>query len=54
MTLTKNDLRGRLCDVDEVVLLDALGVTSEMLVERFDDLIDEYYEKLTELVDWED
>ena len=54
MTLTKNDLRSRLCDVDEVTLLDAFGLTSEMLVERCDDLIDEHYEKLIELVDWED
>ena len=53
MALTLNDILDRLRQLDEVELLDILGVNSDMLVDRFADLIEEQLDKLEETVDWE-
>ena len=53
MSLTLNDILDRLRQLDEVELLDILGVNSDMLVDRFADLIEEKLERLEEAVDWE-
>ena len=54
MALTLNDILDRLRQLDEVELLDLLGVNSDMIVERFIDLIEEHIDKLELEVDWED
>ena len=53
MALTLRDILDRLKQLDEVELLDILGVNSDMLVDRFADLIEEKLERLEEIVDWE-
>ena len=53
MTLTFNDTLDRLRQLDEVELLDLLGVNSDMIVERFIDLIEEQIDKLEIEMDWE-
>lgn len=46
--LTLNDVKERLSRYDEVTLLEVLDVSSEELVDRFEDLIEEHYEELAE------
>lgn len=53
MSLTLNDILDRLRQLDEVELLDILGINSDILVDRFADIIEEKLEQLEELVDWE-
>jgi len=48
MTITVEELCEKLKSWDEVILLDALGLTSEDLVERFQDIILAKYEQLIE------
>lgn len=49
--LTLNDVKERLSKYDEVTLLEVLDVSSEELVDRFEDLIEEHYEELAEELD---
>jgi hypothetical protein len=51
--LTLTEVMERLKDIDEVELLEALGITSEDLVDRFSDVIEDKLEKIQTLVDWE-
>ena len=53
MALTLNDILDRLRQLDEVELLDILGVNSDMLVDRFTDLIEDKIDKLEIEMDWE-
>jgi len=46
MPLILNELLSHLERWDEVYLLERLGITSEMLVERFSDLIEERFDSL--------
>ena len=50
--ITFEELKERLKQLDELTLLDLLGVTSEELVEKFEDTIEEdfdyYYEQVKE------
>jgi len=46
--LTLEDIKERLCHYDELTLLEVLNVSSEEIVERFDDLILEQYEELAQ------
>ena len=48
VAITFHELKERLKQVDEVSLLEVLGLTSEDLVERFDDIIETRYEELQE------
>jgi hypothetical protein len=41
MSLTLNDIKERLIQIDEITLLEILEINSEMLVERFIDLIED-------------
>ena len=54
MALTLNDILDRLRQIDEVELLDMLGINSDMIVERFIDLIEEQIDKLEIEMDWEE
>ena len=54
ITLTLPELKERLKRLDEISLLELLGVTSEDLVESFDDVIDTNYLQLLKEVDWEE
>ena len=54
ITLTLPELKERLKRLDEISLLELLGVTSEDLVESFDDIIDANYLQLLKEVDWEE
>ena len=46
MAITFHELKARLKQIDEVSLLEVLGLTSEDLVERCSDLIEDQYEIL--------
>jgi hypothetical protein len=52
MPLTLEELKEKLAEqIDEITLLDILGITSYDLVERFEDLIEDKFEKLEKEVD---
>jgi hypothetical protein len=51
MALTFSELLEELYYVDEVTLLEVLGITSEELVNKFVDKVEEYQEDLRELID---
>ena len=48
MSLTLVDLKEKLKQLDEISLLEVLNIDSEMLVERFEDLIEERFDRLEE------
>lgn len=52
MPLTLEDLKDRLRRVPEVDLLELLEITSEELVDRFGDRIDEKIDYLEEDLEW--
>jgi len=51
MALTFEEIKERLKRLDEVTLLEVLNISSEDLVERFDDLIESKQEELEEDLD---
>jgi hypothetical protein len=51
MALTLTDIAERLKQLDEITLMEVLGVSSEDLVERFVDRIEERFEQLEEDLD---
>ena len=53
MSLTLREILERLKQLDEVELCDILGISSEDIVERFLDLIEEKIEALELTVDWD-
>ena len=53
MALTLREILERLKSLDEVELCDILGLSSEDLVERFVDVIEEKMDTLEIEVDWE-
>ncbi len=53
MALTLREILERLKSLDEVELCDILGISSEDIVERFIDLIEEKIETLELTVDWD-
>lgn len=55
MALTLEELKEKVKEqINEVDLLEILEVTSEDLVDRFDDIIEEKYDILIEIVDVRD
>ena len=52
MALTLREILERLKSLDEVELCDILGLTSEDLVERFADVIEDKMDKLEIEMDW--
>ena len=54
MSLTLTDLFDRLKQWDEVELLDVLGITSEEIVERFNDIIEEKFDILEKTLNWDE
>ena len=54
MALTLTDLFDRLKQWDEVELLDILGITSEEIVERFNDIIEEKFDMLEKTLNWDE
>lgn len=54
MALTLTDLFDRLKQWDEVELLDVLGITSEEIVERFNDIIEEKFDMLEKTLNWDE
>lgn len=53
MALTLREILERLKQLDEVELCDILGISSEDIVERFIDLIEDKLDTLEITVDWE-
>jgi hypothetical protein len=51
--LTLTEVVERLKELDEIDLLEALNITSEDLVDRFSDVVEDKIDKLQQLVDWE-
>jgi hypothetical protein len=52
MPLTLEELKEKLAEqMDEITLLDILGITSYDLVERFEDIIEDKFEKLEREID---
>lgn len=57
MSLTLEEIKERLKKLDETSLLELLNITSDQIVERFEDLIEEredYFIRDLEEEDWED
>ncbi len=48
MAITLTELKEKLKTLDEIVLCEVLDITSEELVERFDDIVEEKYDELVE------
>ena len=46
MSLTFHELKERLKQIDEISLLEVLDISSEDLVDRFEDLIDAKYDQI--------
>ena len=46
MAITFHELKARLKQIDEISLLEVLGLTSEDIVERCSDIIEDQYEIL--------
>jgi hypothetical protein len=53
MYLTFNELLERLRQLDEITLVEELGLTSEDLIDRFSDVIETKQDKLKLIVDWD-
>ena len=53
MYLTFNELLERLRQLDEITLVEELGLTSEDLIDRFSDVIEIKQDKLKLIVDWD-
>ena len=51
MALTIHDLKDRLKQINEIYLLELLEISSEDLVERFIDLIEDNFDKLEKEVE---
>ena len=51
MALTFSELIEELYNIDEITLLETLGLTSEDLVNKFIDKIEEHQDMLRELID---
>lgn len=49
--LTLQEVKERLCQYDELTLLEILDVSSEELVDRFEDIVEAQYETLVEELD---
>ena len=46
--LTLQEVKERLCQYDELTLLEILDVSSEELVDRFEDIVEAQYDTLVE------
>jgi len=53
MYLTFNELLERLRQLDEITLVEELGLTAEDIVDRFSDVIEFKQDKLKQIVDWD-
>ena len=52
--LTFNEVKERLKSLDEITLLELLGITSEDIINRFDDVIEDKIDQLTQQVEWDE
>lgn len=52
--LTFNEVKERLKSLDEITLLELLGITSEDIINRFDDFIEDKLDQLTLQVEWDE
>ena len=53
MYLTFNELLERLRQLDEITLVEELGLTAEDIVDRFSDIIESRQDKLRQIVEWD-
>lgn len=51
MTMTLEELKDKLREVEETDLIDILGVTSDQIVDAFTDLIEDKFDKLEQVVE---
>lgn len=51
MTYTLEELKEKLIRFDEIILLELLEISSEEIINRFEDLIELNYEKLSKEVE---
>lgn len=54
MTLTLEEIKERMKRWDELAILEELSITSEDLIDRFSDMIEDKVDYLEELVNWEE
>jgi|Wag4MinimDraft_6_1082665.scaffolds.fasta_scaffold00071_16 hypothetical protein len=54
MALTIPEIQERLKRLDEFTLIEELNISSEDIVDRFSDIIEEQADRLEKLIDWED
>ena len=53
MHLTLPEIAERLKQIDEITLLEILGITSEDIVDRFGDIIEDRADSLQQHIDWD-
>lgn len=53
MHLTLPEIAERLKQIDEITLLEILGITSEDIVDRFGDIVEERADSLQQHIDWD-
>jgi hypothetical protein len=53
MHLTLPEIAERLKQLDEITLLEILGVNSEDIVDRFSDIIEDRADSLQQYIDWD-
>jgi len=53
MYLTFNELLERLRQLDEITLVEELGIKAEDLVDRFSDVIESKQDQLRMIVEWD-
>lgn len=53
MHLTLPEIAERLKQLDEITLLEILGVNSEDIVDRFGDIIEDRADSLQQYIDWD-
>lgn len=49
--MTLVELKDKLAEIEETALIDLLGVTSDQLVDRFEDIIEDKFEQLENQVE---
>lgn len=52
--LTFHEVKERLKSLDEITLVELLGICSEDIIERFDDIIENKLDQLTQQVEWDE
>ena len=53
MAFTIQEIKERLTQLDEITLIEILNITSEDILDRFEDYIEDQADRLEKIIDWE-